>query len=179
MAALLEDKMNIRMSRLEKASSEKNEKTTLLNRQSSREKPTNIQVSSTLPSNTIPNPRNKPRQLRLVSCCIHDGPPIPTAVVKSESEVTKDTRATRSTEDIQPPPFVQEQTKDKDPIEEPSFVANKAKPNLPYPSRLNNKYSKKADILLQSLWKSSQNLHFEISLRMLSFMICHKFAVED
>ncbi|GJT63249.1 hypothetical protein Tco_0039115 [Tanacetum coccineum] len=41
-----------------------------------------------------------------------------------------------STEDIQPP-LVQEQTKDKEPIEEPSFVANKAKPNLPYPSRLN------------------------------------------
>ncbi|GJR65167.1 reverse transcriptase domain-containing protein [Tanacetum coccineum] len=31
-----------------------------------------------------------------------------------------------STEDIQPPPLVQEQTKDKEPIEEPSIVVNKA-----------------------------------------------------
>ncbi|GKA61911.1 reverse transcriptase domain-containing protein [Tanacetum coccineum] len=59
-----------------------------------------------------------------------------TAVVEKESEVTKDTELP-STKDIQPPPLIHEQTKDKEPIEEPSFVANKAKPNLPYPSRLN------------------------------------------
>ncbi|GKG58358.1 hypothetical protein Tco_0592137, partial [Tanacetum coccineum] len=55
-------------------------------------------------------------------------------VVEKESEVTKDTKLP-STEDIQPQ-LVQEQTKDKEPIEEPSLVANKTKPNLPYPSRL-------------------------------------------
>ncbi|GJR04360.1 hypothetical protein Tco_0527344 [Tanacetum coccineum] len=60
----------------------------------------------------------------------YDGPPIPPPVVEKESEVTKDTELP-STEDIQPPPLVQEQTKDKEPIEEPSFVANKTKPNLP------------------------------------------------
>ncbi|GJT75608.1 reverse transcriptase domain-containing protein [Tanacetum coccineum] len=69
-------------------------------------------------------------------CVSYDGPPIPPPVVEKESEVTKDTELP-STEDIQPPPLVHEQTKDKEPIEEPSFVANKAKPNLPYPSRLN------------------------------------------
>ncbi|GJW71701.1 hypothetical protein Tco_0128618 [Tanacetum coccineum] len=65
------------------------------------------------------------------SYCVisYDGPPIPPPVVEKESEVTKDTELP-STEDIQPPPFVQEQPKDKEPIEEPSFVANKAKPNL-------------------------------------------------
>ncbi|GJR27698.1 hypothetical protein Tco_1103930 [Tanacetum coccineum] len=77
----------------------------------------------------------------------YDRPPIPPPVVEKESEVTKDTELP-STEDIQPPPLVQEQTKDKEPSEEPSFVANKAKPNLPYPSRLNKeKIREKDDIL--------------------------------
>ncbi|GKA81845.1 reverse transcriptase domain-containing protein, partial [Tanacetum coccineum] len=66
----------------------------------------------------------------------YDRPPIPPPVVEKESEVTKDTELP-STEDIQPPPLIHEHTKDKEPIKEPSFVANKGKPNLPYPSRLN------------------------------------------
>ncbi|GJT11142.1 reverse transcriptase domain-containing protein [Tanacetum coccineum] len=69
-----------------------------------------------------------------------------------------------STEDIQPPPFVQEQTKDKEPIEEPSFVANKAKPNLPYPSRLaKEKIREKDDILSSKFMEIFRNLHFELS----------------
>ncbi|GJS74687.1 reverse transcriptase domain-containing protein [Tanacetum coccineum] len=57
-------------------------------------------------------------------------------------------RSYTRTKTIQPPPLVQEQTKDKEPIEEPSFDANKAKPNLPYPSRLNKqKICEKDDIL--------------------------------
>ncbi|GKA53043.1 hypothetical protein Tco_0746358 [Tanacetum coccineum] len=65
---------------------------------------------------------------------------------KKESEVTKDTELP-STEDIQPPPLVQEQPKDKEPIEEPSFVA---KPNLPYPSRLNKQKIREKDDILAS-----------------------------
>ncbi|GJW16449.1 reverse transcriptase domain-containing protein [Tanacetum coccineum] len=64
----------------------------------------------------------------------------------------------------QPPPLVQEQTKDKEPIEEPSFVANKAKPNLPYPSRLNKqKIREKDDILSSKFMEIFRNLHFELS----------------
>ncbi|GJV82232.1 reverse transcriptase domain-containing protein, partial [Tanacetum coccineum] len=93
----------------------------------------------------------------------YDGPPIPPPVVEKESEVTKDTELL-STEDIQHPPFVQEQTKDKDSIEEPSFVANKAKPNFPYPSRLNKqKIREKDDILSSKFMEIFRNLHFEIS----------------
>ncbi|GJZ83320.1 hypothetical protein Tco_0648493 [Tanacetum coccineum] len=78
-------------------------------------------------------------------------------------EVTKDTELP-STEDIQPPPLVQEQTNDKEPIEEPSFVANKAKPNLPYPSRLNKqKIREKDDILSSKFMEIFRNLHFELS----------------
>ncbi|GJT85202.1 reverse transcriptase domain-containing protein [Tanacetum coccineum] len=119
--------------------------------------------SSSLPSNTIPNPRNEAKAITTRSGVSYDGPPIPPPVVEKESEVTKDTELP-STEDIQPPPFVQEQTKDKEPIEEPSFVANKAKPNLPYPSRLNKqKIREKDDILSSKFMEIFRNLHFEIS----------------
>ncbi|GJW31783.1 hypothetical protein Tco_0051815 [Tanacetum coccineum] len=113
--------------------------------------------------NTIPNPRNEAKAITTRSGVSYDGPPIPPPVVEKESEVTKDTELP-STEDIQPPPFVQEQTKDKEPIEEPSFVANKAKPNLPYPSRLNKqKIHEKDDILSSKFMEIFRNLHFEIS----------------
>ncbi|GJX24786.1 reverse transcriptase domain-containing protein [Tanacetum coccineum] len=103
--------------------------------------------SSTLPSNTIPNPRNEAKAITTRSGVSYDRPPIPPPMVEKKSEATKDTELP-STEDIQPPPLVQEQTKDKEPIEEPSFIANKAKPNLPYPSRLNKqKIHEKDDIL--------------------------------
>ncbi|GKF57259.1 hypothetical protein Tco_0170796 [Tanacetum coccineum] len=81
--------------------------------------------SSSLPSNTIPNPRNEAKAITTRSGSSYDGPPIPPPVVEKESEVTKDTELP-STKDIQPPPFVQEQTKDKEPIEEPSFVAKQS-----------------------------------------------------
>ncbi|GJV71301.1 hypothetical protein Tco_1491296 [Tanacetum coccineum] len=119
--------------------------------------------SSSLPSNTIPNPRNEAKAITTRSGASYDGPPIPPPVVEKESEVTKDTELP-STEDIQPPPLVQEQTKDKEPIEEPSFVANKAKPNLPYPSRLNKqKIREKDDILASKFMEIFRNLHFELS----------------
>ncbi|GJU84297.1 reverse transcriptase domain-containing protein [Tanacetum coccineum] len=118
--------------------------------------------SSSLPSNTIPNPRNEAKAITTRSGVSYDGPPIPPPVVEKESEVTKDTELP-STEDIQPP-FVQEQTKDKEPIEEPSFVANKAKPNLPYPSRLaKEKIREKDDILASKFMEIFCNLHFELS----------------
>ncbi|GJV97019.1 reverse transcriptase domain-containing protein [Tanacetum coccineum] len=117
------------------------------------------QTSSSLPSNTIPNPRNEAKAITTRSGVSYDGPPIPPPVVEKESEVTKDTELP-STEDIQPPPLVQEQTKDK----EPSFVANKAKPNLPYPSRLNKqKIREKDDILASKFMEIFRNLHFELS----------------
>ncbi|GJX39493.1 reverse transcriptase domain-containing protein [Tanacetum coccineum] len=120
-------------------------------------------TSSSLPSNTIPNPRNEAKAITTRSGASYDGPPIPPPVVEKESEVTKDTELP-STEDIQPPPLVQEQTKDKEPIEEPSFVANKAKPNLPYPSRLaKEKIREKDDILASKFMEIFRNLHFELS----------------
>ncbi|GKF35100.1 hypothetical protein Tco_0108300, partial [Tanacetum coccineum] len=90
---------------------------------------------------------------------------------KRKVRLTKDTELP-STEDIQPPPLVHEQTKDKEPnkepikepSKEPSFVANKVKPNLPYPSRLNKqKIREKDDILASKFMEIFRNLHFELS----------------
>ncbi|GJS83136.1 hypothetical protein Tco_0749677 [Tanacetum coccineum] len=164
MAALFEDKMNIRMSRLEKAISEKNA-TTPTTVKAVEEKQDDFQKmmlsfmqsyhtnqpssSNTLPSNTILNPRNEAKTITTRSGVLYDGPLIPPPVVEKESKVTKDMELP-STEDIQPPPLVQEQTKDKEPIEEPSFVANKAKPNFPYPSRLNKQKIREKDDILSS-----------------------------
>nr|GEV98714.1 hypothetical protein [Tanacetum cinerariifolium] len=46
--------------------------------------------SSSLPSNTIPNPRNKAKAITTRSGVSYDGPPIPLPVVKKEPEATKD-----------------------------------------------------------------------------------------
>ncbi|GJU60884.1 reverse transcriptase domain-containing protein [Tanacetum coccineum] len=61
--------------------------------------------SSSLPSNTIPNPRNEAKEITTRSGVSYDGPPIPSPVVEKESEVTKDTELP-STKDIQPPPLL-------------------------------------------------------------------------
>ncbi|GJZ49317.1 hypothetical protein Tco_0603507 [Tanacetum coccineum] len=121
------------------------------------------QSSNSLPSNTIPNPRNEAKAITTRSGVSYDGPPIPPPVVEKESEVTKDTELS-STEDIQPPPLVHEHTQTKETHRSPSFVANKAKPNLPYPSRLaKEKIREKDDILASKFMEIFRNLHFELS----------------
>nr|GEW20842.1 hypothetical protein [Tanacetum cinerariifolium] len=105
---------------------------------------------SSLPSNTLPNPKGKAKVITTRSGISYDGPPIPPLGVDKEPEGTKDT-ALLSTEDIQSP-SVQVQN---EPINEPSVVISKAKANLPYPSRLaKEKVREKDDILAAKSWKS-------------------------
>ncbi|GKD40514.1 reverse transcriptase domain-containing protein [Tanacetum coccineum] len=117
--------------------------------------------SSSLPSNTIPNPRNEAKAITTRSGASYDGPPIPPPVVEKEPEVTKDTELP-SSEDIQPP-LVQDQNQDKEPINEP-LVTQKTKTSLPYPSRLaKEKLREKDDILASKFMEIFRNLHFELS----------------
>nr|GEW45887.1 reverse transcriptase domain-containing protein [Tanacetum cinerariifolium] len=58
--------------------------------------------SSSLPSNTIPNPRNEAKSITTRSGISYDGPPIPPPVMEKELEATKDTELP-STKNIQPP----------------------------------------------------------------------------
>nr|GEY86157.1 hypothetical protein [Tanacetum cinerariifolium] len=118
-------------------------------------------VSSSLPSNTISNPRNEAKAITTRSGISYDGPPIPPPVVEKEPEATKDTELP-STKIIQPP-SVQIHEKDKEPIDE-LFVVLKTKANLPYPSRLaKEKLHEKDDILSTKFMEIFRDLYFELS----------------
>nr|GFC24428.1 hypothetical protein [Tanacetum cinerariifolium] len=115
--------------------------------------------SSTLSSNTIPNPRNEARAITTKIGVSYNRPPIPPPGVEIESEATKDTKLP-STENIQP---LSVQVQDKERVDEP-FVVPKAKANLPYPSRLaKEKLGEKDDILAAKFMEIFRDLHFELS----------------
>nr|GEY30856.1 reverse transcriptase domain-containing protein [Tanacetum cinerariifolium] len=122
--------------------------------------------SSSLPSNTIPNPKGKAKAITTRSGMTYKEPPIPPPSVEQQ-EPTKETTDMElpSTEDIQPP-LVQVQVKvqEDNSIEEPSVVIPKAKANLPYPSRLvKEKIREKDDILAVKFMEIFRDLHFELS----------------
>nr|GEV62469.1 reverse transcriptase domain-containing protein [Tanacetum cinerariifolium] len=99
-----------------------------------RKCPHHASSSSSLSSNTIPNPKSDVKAITTRSGTSYDGPPIPSPVVEKEPEATKDTELL-STENIQPP-SLQDHEKDKELIEKPFVVVPKPKDYLPYPLRL-------------------------------------------
>nr|GEY25221.1 reverse transcriptase domain-containing protein [Tanacetum cinerariifolium] len=120
--------------------------------------------SSSLPSNTIPNPKGEAKVITTRSGMSYKEPPIPPPGVDQQepTEVTVDTELP-SPEDIQPP-LVQVEVQVDKPAEEPSVVIPKAKANLPYPSRLQKeKLREKDDILAGMFMKIFRDLHFELS----------------
>nr|GEY53319.1 hypothetical protein [Tanacetum cinerariifolium] len=97
-------------------------------------------TSSSLPSNTIPNPKGEAKAITTRSGMSYKEPPIPPMGVNQ-----------------------QETSRDK-PAEEPSVVIPKAKANLPYPSRLQKeKLREKDDILAAKFMEIFRDLHFELS----------------
>nr|GFB05467.1 reverse transcriptase domain-containing protein [Tanacetum cinerariifolium] len=88
--------------------------------------------SSSLPSNTIPNPKGEAKAITTRSGMSYKEPPIPPTGVNQQEpvEVTKDTEPQNS-EDIHPP-TVQAEVQVEKPADEPVVVIPKAKPNLPY-----------------------------------------------
>nr|GFC96726.1 hypothetical protein [Tanacetum cinerariifolium] len=117
--------------------------------------------SSSLPRNTIPNPKNKAKAITTRSGISYNGPPIPPPVVEKEPEATKDTELP-STKNIQPP-SVQVHEKEKESIDEP-FIVPKTKANLPYPSRLaKEKIREMDDILAAKFMEIFFDLHFKRS----------------
>nr|GEW82872.1 reverse transcriptase domain-containing protein [Tanacetum cinerariifolium] len=120
--------------------------------------------SSSLPTNTIPNPKREAKAITTRSGMTYKEPPIPPPGVEQQ-EHTKETTDTElpSTKDIQPPLVQVEVQKDK-PIGEPSVVIQKAKANLPYPSRLTKeKIREKDDILAAKFMEIFRDLPFELS----------------
>nr|GFA22403.1 reverse transcriptase domain-containing protein [Tanacetum cinerariifolium] len=124
--------------------------------------------SSSLSSNTIPNPKGEAKAITTRSGMSYKEPPIPPPGME-EQELTEETMDTklRSTEDIQPPSVhvqVQVQVQEDKPVEKPSIVIPKAKANLPYPLRLaKEKIREKDDILAAKFMEIFRDLHFELS----------------
>nr|GEX59198.1 reverse transcriptase domain-containing protein [Tanacetum cinerariifolium] len=105
----------------------------------------------------------------------YEGPSIPTnpnpeKVVEGEIEETTDKEQTNfqgSTAHIQPPVV---------PIPEPDVPKTLPKPNIPYPSRLNNqKLHEKATNQMEKFFQIIQDLHFDISFAD-ALLLMPKFA---
>nr|GEZ43873.1 reverse transcriptase domain-containing protein [Tanacetum cinerariifolium] len=119
-------------------------------------------TSSSLPSNTIPNPKGEAKAITTRSGMSFKEPPIPPTGVNQQElvEVTTDTEPQNSN-DIHPPTVQAEVQLDKL-AEEPVVVIPKAKPNLHYPSRLQKKLREKDDILVAKFMEIFRDLHFEL-----------------
>nr|GEZ55515.1 hypothetical protein [Tanacetum cinerariifolium] len=121
-------------------------------------------TSSSLPSNTIPNPKGEAKAITTRSGMSYKEPPFPPTGVNQQEpvEVTTDMEPQNS-DDIHPPTIQAEVQVDK-PTEEPVVVISKAKANLPYPSRLQKeKNREKDDILVAKFMEIFRDLHFELS----------------
>ncbi|GJT92552.1 reverse transcriptase domain-containing protein [Tanacetum coccineum] len=140
----------------------------------------NTSSSGTLPSNTIPNPRNECKGITTRSGVVLDGPlpPMPPPFVNPDNEVAKETEVTKdqvqlnssqSTARVQPPVVqIREkvQNKGKEPIVETRVdnELSKTKTNLPYPSRVEkDKNRERDDILASKFIEIFRDLHFELS----------------
>nr|GEY56911.1 hypothetical protein [Tanacetum cinerariifolium] len=116
-----------------------------------------LSTSSSLPRNTIPNPKGEAKAITTRSGMSYKEPPIPPTGVNQQEpvEVTTD-KEPQNSDDIHPPTIQAEVQVDK-PAEEPVVVIPKAKPNLPYPSRLQKKnFERRMTFSQPNLWKSSE-----------------------
>nr|GEZ30051.1 hypothetical protein [Tanacetum cinerariifolium] len=121
--------------------------------------------SSSLPSNTIPNPKEEAKAITTRSGMSYKEPPIlpPGVEQKEPTDETTDMELP-SPKDIQPS-LVQVEVQVDKPTEEPYVGIPKAKANLPYPSRLQKeKLREKDDILAAKLMEIFRDLHFELKL---------------
>ncbi|GKA99873.1 reverse transcriptase domain-containing protein [Tanacetum coccineum] len=136
--------------------------------------------SSTLLSNTIPNPKCEMKAITTRSGVAYEGPSIPTnpshkKVVERETEETMDKEQSNfqgSTAQIPPlvtlisipEPDVPKNLPKTTPISELDVLKNLPKPKIPYPSRLNQeKFHEKASYQKEKIFQMFQDLCFDIS----------------
>nr|GEY14373.1 reverse transcriptase domain-containing protein [Tanacetum cinerariifolium] len=137
-----------------------------------------VKIASTsgiLSSNTIPNPKGEMKEITTRSGVAYEGPSIPTnpsprKVVERETKETTDKEQTnfqRSTAHIQPPVV---------PISEHDVPKTLPKPNIPYPSRLNDQKLREKDTnQMEKFFQIFQDLHFDISFAD-ALLLIPKFA---
>nr|GEW95605.1 reverse transcriptase domain-containing protein [Tanacetum cinerariifolium] len=129
-------------------------------------------ASGTLPSNTIINTKGEMKAITTQSGVAYEGPSIPTPkkVVKREIDETTDKEQTNfqgSTAYIQP---------SVTPILKPGVSKTLPKPNIPYPSRLNDqKLREKATNQMEKIFQIFQDFLFEISFAD-ALLLMPKFA---
>nr|GEV31650.1 reverse transcriptase domain-containing protein [Tanacetum cinerariifolium] len=117
-------------------------------------------TSGTLSSNTIANPKGEMKAITTRSGVAYEGLSIPTPkkVVERETEETTDKDQTNfqgSTAYIQPSITL---------VSKPNVLKTLPKPNIPYPSRLNDqKLREKATNQMEKFFQIFQDLHFDIS----------------
>nr|GEX80524.1 reverse transcriptase domain-containing protein [Tanacetum cinerariifolium] len=123
-------------------------------------------------SNTILNPKGEMKAIATRSGVAYEGPSIPThkKVAKQETEETTDNEQSNfqgSTTHNQP--LVT-------PILKPNVSKTSPKPNIPYPSRLNDqKLREKATNQIEKFFQIFQDLHFDISFAD-ALLLMPKFA---
>nr|GEX50842.1 reverse transcriptase domain-containing protein [Tanacetum cinerariifolium] len=129
-------------------------------------------TSGTLPSNTIPNPKGEMKAITTQSGVAYEGPSIPTPkkVVEQKTEETADKEQSNfqgSYAHIQPPVI---------PIPESDVSKTLPKPNLSYPSRLNDqKLCEKDTNQMEKFFQIFQDFHFDISFAD-ALLLMSKFA---
>nr|GEY15915.1 reverse transcriptase domain-containing protein [Tanacetum cinerariifolium] len=134
-------------------------------------------TSGTLPINIVPNPKGEMKVVTTRSGLAYEGPSIPTnslleKVVERDSLETTDKEHSNcqgSTAHIQPPvvPIF---------IPEPDVLRIQPKPNITYPSRLNDqKLHEKATNQIEKFFQIFHDLHFDISFAD-ALLLMSKFA---
>nr|GFC48711.1 hypothetical protein [Tanacetum cinerariifolium] len=101
--------------------------------------------SSSLPSNTIPNPKGEAKAITTRSGMSYNELPIPPTGVNQQEPVEATTNTEPQNSDDIYPPTVQAEVQVDKPAEELVVVIPKTKPNLPYPSRLQKEKNQEKD----------------------------------
>nr|GEU59048.1 DNA-directed DNA polymerase [Tanacetum cinerariifolium] len=134
-------------------------------------------TSGTLPSNNVPNPKGEMKAVTTRSGLAYEGHSIPTnspleKVVERDTEETTDKEHSNcqgSIAHIQPPVV---------PISilKPDVLRTQLKPNIPYPSRMNDqKLRKEATNQIEKFFQIFHDLHFDISFAD-ALLLMPKFA---
>nr|GEU42275.1 reverse transcriptase domain-containing protein [Tanacetum cinerariifolium] len=136
-----------------------------------------VSTSGTLPSNTVPNPKDEMKAVTSHSGLAYERPSIPTnspleKVVERDTEETTDEKHSNcqgSTAHIQSPVVPIS-------ISEPDVPRTQPKPNIPYPSRLNDqKLREKATNQMEKFFQIFHDFHFDINFAD-ALLLMPKFA---
>nr|GEY40082.1 reverse transcriptase domain-containing protein [Tanacetum cinerariifolium] len=134
-------------------------------------------TSGTLPSNTVPNPKDEKKAVTTRSGLAYEVPSIPTnsSLEKVDEQTTEEildkelSNSSGSTAQVQPPVVPIS-------IPEPDVPRTQTKPTIPYPFRLNDqKLREKATNQMEKFFQIFHDLHFDISFAD-ALLLIPKFA---